>query len=155
MHRWDSGLDFWNRTFSDVHVPFTLRPRVHSPHDLKVQQSPVGHERLTQQLRPHVDTFPSLQQVHSSRLRLASVRSTWLQLTETLGANTGSQTKRRCDRVSLVGGNAVPQRYWICSRSSQVLAERRDPISNGVTTEAGTSLCRLSNGNRFDRATHR
>jgi hypothetical protein len=152
MHIWDSGLDFWNLIFSDVHVPSPLRPRVHLPHDLKVQLSPVGHERLTQQLRQHVDTFPSLQQVHSNRL---SLRSTWLQLTETLGANTGSQTKRPCDRVPLVGGNAVPQRYWICSRSSQVLAERRDPISNGVTTEAGTSLCRQSNDNRFDRATHR
>jgi hypothetical protein len=83
------------------------------------------------------------------------VRSTWLQLTKTLGANTESQNKRRCDRVPLVGGNAVPQRYWICSRSSQVLAERRDQISNGITTEAGTSLCTQPNDNRFDRATHR
>jgi hypothetical protein len=82
------------------------------------------------------------------------VRSTWLQLIETLGANNESQNKRRCDRVPLVGGNAVPQRYWMWSRSSQVLAERRDQISNGVTAEAGTSLCTQPNDNRFDRATH-
>jgi hypothetical protein len=86
---------------------------------------------------------------------LQTVWSTWLQLTETLGANTESQNKRRCDRVPLVGGNAVPQRYWICSRSSQVLAERRDQISNGVITEAGTSLCTQPDDNRFDRATQR
>jgi hypothetical protein len=110
---------------------------------------------LTQQLRPHVDASPSLQHVHSSRLKLASVRSTWPQLTETLSANTESQNKRRCDRGPPVGGNAVPQRYWICSRSSQVLGERRDQISNGVTTEAGTSLCTQPSDNRFDRATHR
>jgi hypothetical protein len=63
--------------------------------------------------------------------RALRVRSTWLQLTETSAGNTGSHNKRRCDRGSPVGGNAVPQRYWMCSRSSQELAERRDQISNG------------------------
>jgi hypothetical protein len=41
------------------------------------------------------------------------------------------------------------------SSSSQVLAERRVQISNGVTTEAGTSLYTQPNDNRFDGATHR
>jgi hypothetical protein len=34
-------------------------------------------------------------------------------------------------------------------------SQRRDLISNGVTTEAGISLCTQPNVNRFDRATHR
>jgi hypothetical protein len=55
--------------------------------------------------------------------RALRVRSTWLQLTEMLAVNTGSHNKRRCDRGPLVGGNAVPQRYWMCRRPSQELAE--------------------------------
>jgi hypothetical protein len=43
----------------------------------------------------------------------------------------------------------------MCFRSSQELEERRDQVSNGVTTESGTSIRKQSNENRFDRTTLR
>jgi hypothetical protein len=78
-------------------------------------------------------------------------RSTWLKLTETLGASTGSHIKSPCDRGPLVCRNAATQRYWMCSRSSP----QRDGIRSATASPEGTPLCTWPNGNRFDRETHR
>jgi hypothetical protein len=126
----------WNRGFHESRFRIHARQ---SPFRMEISHSSMDNSHSEWRFPFHARTVPILDGDSCPfRMDMNGVRSTWLQLTETLGANTGSQNKRRCDRVPLVGGNAVPQRYWICSRSS--LAKRRDQISNGVTTEAGTLL---------------